>query len=80
MSLKLCAACFTACLILVGCAQPLKPSSEVVLQTQPRPRLEQLKSEPPPSGAYSQKATSFWQKVESWRERSRSLLSSTPAK
>ena len=73
------AACFIACLILAGCAQPLKPSSEVVLQTQPRPRLEQLKTEPPPSGTYSQRATSFWLKVESWRERSRSTLKGTPA-
>lgn len=66
---------------LAGCATTSKPSPDVVvLETTPRPVLEISRRELPSSGSYSQQATTYWEKVDSWRARSRSLLKGTPAK
>lgn len=76
----------TACLLvsalaLTACATKSAPSSDIVLKERLPPLSAAEKQiNPPPSGSYLNKLTTYLERVKAWRQSSREQLSNTPPK
>ncbi len=66
-------------LLVSGCAAP-SPPPVIVTEQLPPLTVEESRIEPPSTGSYSMKLTSYLEKVKAWRLSSQERLSNTPAR